>query len=81
METTLAVHRTGLALLSQRVRDAWNRWQQNAARRRDIAATYEMLRHLDDATLRDLAFDRSELSSVAIEAGGLLQRERRRSAR
>lgn len=34
---------------------------------RQASATYDSLRHLDDRTLRDLGFDRSELMSVAAE--------------
>jgi len=46
------------------VQQAYARFQR-ARRASDI---YDALRQLDDTTLRDLGFDRSELRSVAIEA-------------
>jgi uncharacterized protein YjiS (DUF1127 family) len=39
-------------------------------RRRRAVAMYDMLRALDDRTLHDLGFDRSELTSVAAEYSG-----------
>lgn len=41
--------------------------------RRDARATYDALRRLDDRTLHDLGFDRSELTSVAAEVSGQAQ--------
>jgi uncharacterized protein YjiS (DUF1127 family) len=38
--------------------------------RRQAMATYDALRQLDDRTLRDLGFDRSEMRSVAAEVTG-----------
>jgi len=38
--------------------------------RRVASATFQLLRGLDSHTLRDLGFDRSELTSVAAEAAG-----------
>ena len=46
--------------------------------RRDARDTYEALRHLDDRMLRDLGFDRSELTSIAAEASGAAARTRLR---
>jgi uncharacterized protein YjiS (DUF1127 family) len=39
-------------------------------RRRQAWVAYEALRRLDDRTLRDLGFDRSELTSIAAEFAG-----------
>lgn len=47
---------------------------------RDARATYYTLRELDDRTLRDLGFDRSELTSIAAEASGRAERTRSRLA-
>jgi len=54
------------------VRRAYAGYQQ----RRKARAVYDALRHLDDRMLRDLGFDRSEMSSVAAEATGAAARER-----
>jgi hypothetical protein len=42
-------------------------------------AVYEALDGLDDHTLHDLGFDRSELASVAAELGGIAERTRVRT--
>jgi uncharacterized protein YjiS (DUF1127 family) len=56
---------------------AWLR-AANARRRqrREARDVYEALRHLDDRTLHDLGFSRSELTSVAAEASGQAIRTR-----
>ena len=54
------------------VRRALARYRQ----RRKARATYDALRHLDDRMLRDLGFDRSEITSVAAEASGAAARTR-----
>ena|SRR5205814_2167007 len=48
-------------------------------RRRQASDIYEALRELDDNTLRDLGFDRSEITSVAAEACGAAERTRLRT--
>lgn len=48
-------------------------WQ----RRLRIAATRTALQGLDARALRDLGFDRSEIASVAEEAAGRIERQRR----
>jgi uncharacterized protein YjiS (DUF1127 family) len=53
-------------------RRALERYRQ----RRKAWATYEALRHLDDHMLRDLGFDRSEITSVAAEVSGAATRTR-----
>jgi uncharacterized protein YjiS (DUF1127 family) len=45
---------------------------------RDAVATYDALRELDDRTLHDLGFERSELLSVAAEMTGDAERTRLR---
>ncbi len=59
---------------------ALRRWMRLAKVRynqwREARATYESLRHLDDRALRDLGFDRLEISSVAAEASGRVERTR-----
>ena len=47
--------------------------------RQQARATYEALRQLDDRTLRDLGFDRSELRSVVAEVTGAAERTRVRA--
>ena len=47
--------------------EAQRRW----AARRNARLTAEALADLDDRTLRDLGFDRSEISAVSIELHGL----------
>ena len=56
------------------VRRAYARYRQ----RRQAGAFYDALRQLDDHTLRDLGFDRSELGSVAAEASGEAEHTRLR---
>ncbi len=46
--------------------------------RRHAQATYDALRRLDDHMLRDLGFDRSEMTSVAAEVTGEAERTRTR---
>ena len=53
-------------------RRAYERHRQ----RRRAKATYDALRQLDDHMLRDLGFDRSELTSIAAEATGQAERTR-----
>ena len=48
-------------------------------KRRQAAATYAALRELDDHMLHDLGFDRSEVSSVAAESAGEIERTRVRA--
>jgi hypothetical protein len=48
-------------------------------RMQEAQAVYEALDGLDDHTLRDLGFDRSELASVAAEVGGMAERTRVRT--
>jgi uncharacterized protein YjiS (DUF1127 family) len=43
---------------------------------RDARAVYDALRQLDDRTLHDLGFERSEITSVAAEATGEAMRTR-----
>jgi uncharacterized protein YjiS (DUF1127 family) len=57
------------------VRRAHARYRQ----RREARAIYDALRHLDDRTLHDLGFDRSEIASVAAEATGAAERSRIRT--
>lgn len=47
--------------------------------RRQIRADYGALRELDDRTLRDLGFHRSEILSVATEVAGAVERTRVRA--
>jgi uncharacterized protein YjiS (DUF1127 family) len=56
-----AIHTVGAI-----ARRAYARYRQ----RRQARATYDILRRLDDRTLRDLGFDRSEIRSVAAELTG-----------
>jgi uncharacterized protein YjiS (DUF1127 family) len=53
---------------------AYARYQQH----RQAGAIYDTLRELDDRTLRDLGFDRSEIRSVAAELTGEAERTRMR---
>ena len=46
------------------------RFRDGYVRRRQARIAYDALRSLDDHTLRDLGFDRSELTSVAAEVTG-----------
>ena len=56
---------------------AWLRaFNQRRARRREAREVYEALRGLDDRTLHDLGFTRSEIGSVAAEASGLAEHTR-----
>jgi uncharacterized protein YjiS (DUF1127 family) len=49
--------------------------------RRRARSTYDALRQLDDRTLRDLGFDRSEIRSVAAEIAREVERTRVRTLR
>jgi len=53
-------------------RRAYTRYRQ----RREAWAVGAALRELDDRTLHDLGFDRSEIGSIAMEAAGLAARTR-----
>jgi uncharacterized protein YjiS (DUF1127 family) len=55
-------------------RQAHARYQQH----RDAQATYDALRRLDDHMLRDLGFDRSEMTSIAAEVTGEAEHTRTR---
>jgi len=66
-----------LARLLRHVLDAWLRWRQARLQRRTAAATRAMLQHLDDRTLHDLGFHRSEIGSVSAELAGLARVDRR----
>jgi len=63
-----ATARTAVAF----VRRAYERYRQH----REASAVGAALRELDDRTLHDLGFDRSEIGSVAMEAAGLAARTR-----
>lgn len=56
-------------------RRAWARYRK----RRDARDIREALRQLDDHTLRDLGFDRTEISSVAAEMTGIAEPTRVRT--
>ena len=58
-----------LQRFAQLVKERHQQW-------REARATYQSLRHLDDRTLRDLGFDRLEISSVAAEVSGQAERTR-----
>jgi uncharacterized protein YjiS (DUF1127 family) len=68
----------GAAIVSAaRVLLAWARYVKVRHEQwREARATYESLRHLDDRALRDLGFDRLEISSVAAEVSGRAERTR-----
>lgn len=53
----------------QAITDRFGRWAEQSRQRAQTRATWMALRELDARTLRDLGFDRSEILSVAIEAG------------
>jgi uncharacterized protein YjiS (DUF1127 family) len=55
-------------------RQAYARYRQ----RREASTLREALRRLDDRTLRDLGFDRSEIGSVVAEVTGEAERTRLR---
>jgi uncharacterized protein YjiS (DUF1127 family) len=57
------------------------RVQARHRQRRKAKATYDALRQLDDRMLRDLGFDRSEITSVAAEVTGKADRTRVRALR
>jgi len=65
--------RTLTAAALQIITDRLSRWAEQSRQRARTRATWLALRELDARTLRDLGFDRSEILSVAIEAGGGLQ--------
>lgn len=58
------------AVTVQAATDAVRRMLASWKRQRQARATYLALRTLNERTLRDLGFDRSELLSVATEAAG-----------
>ncbi|MCE9657835.1 MAG: DUF1127 domain-containing protein [Burkholderiales bacterium] len=60
------------ARLSARVLDAWRRQRLHRA-------TVETLSSLDDRTLRDLGFHRSEIGSISAEIGGRAELDRVRA--
>ena len=57
------------------LRRAWLRYR----RAREARLAYDDLRHLDDRMLRDLGFDRSEITSVAAEHAGAAEPTRVRA--
>jgi uncharacterized protein YjiS (DUF1127 family) len=63
-----------IAAVGSIARKAYARYRQL----RQARATYDVLRHLDDWTLRDIGFDRSELKSVAAEMTGMAEHTRQR---
>ena len=65
-----------LRAVAARARAAYTRYQQH----REAWAVSAALRELDDRTLHDLGFDRSEIGSVGMEAAGLAARTRVRIA-
>jgi uncharacterized protein YjiS (DUF1127 family) len=69
-EMIVAAIRAGGAL----ARRAYARYRQ----RRQASAFYDALRRLDDHTLRDLGFDRSEIRSVVAEVTGEAEHTRLR---
>jgi len=58
-----------LVAASARTYRSYRQWRR-------AAAVYDALRRLDDHTLRDLGFDRSEIRSVAAELSGEAQATR-----
>jgi uncharacterized protein YjiS (DUF1127 family) len=52
---------------------------ERARQRREARATYDVLRELDDRSLRDLGLDRSELASLSAELAGETERTRIRA--
>ena len=64
---------TAVGALVGRLVDRWKRHQR-------AAATYRALHALDSRTLRDLGFDRSEISSLAAEVAGRADFTRLRSS-
>jgi uncharacterized protein YjiS (DUF1127 family) len=65
-----------LLAAAHRVRDAVAQAWLNYRRRRHTRAIYSALADLDDRTLRDLGFHRSEIWSVAAEATGEAEQTR-----
>jgi uncharacterized protein YjiS (DUF1127 family) len=63
---------TALRSTAAFLRRAYARYHQ----RREACAVSAALHELDDRTLHDLGFDRSEIGSVAMEAAGLTARTR-----
>jgi uncharacterized protein YjiS (DUF1127 family) len=55
------------------------RMRVHARQRQQARATRDALRTLDDHTLRDLGFDRSEIASVGAEIAGRADRTRVRT--
>ena len=70
-EIIVAAVQEGVAI----ARRAYARYRQ----RQEARATYDALRELDDHTLRDLGFDRSEIRSVVAEVTGEAERTRVRT--
>ena len=72
----LGTLRDGVAA-AERAALAWLRAADARRRqRREARHVYEALSHLDDRTLHDLGFSRSEITSVAAEASGQAIRTR-----
>jgi len=69
-EAVVAAIRAGSAIAQR----AYARYRQ----RRQASAFYDALRQLDDHTLRDLGFDRSEIRSVVAEVTGEAEHTRLR---
>ncbi len=59
------------------VRRAWASWRRN----HQVRSSYASLRRLDEATVRDLGLDCSELMSVAAELRGAAAPSRQRTVR
>src|SRR4051812_18637046 len=61
------------------VREWAGRAIERHRQRRHAKVTYDTLSHLDDHTLRDLGFDRLEISSLAAESSGSVESTRIRT--
>jgi len=64
-----------IGVTRDRLQRAWTSYR----RARQARLAYDDLRHLDDRMLRDLGFDRSEITSVAAEHAGAAEPTRVRA--